>query len=332
VSSYKAGDKVWVLCKVIDTGNDSVRVKGGMGTTWWTYAEHCRPVEPEAKEPTPAQKLAERTMKAIWAANHAVNEPPVKEPDAKKYREPTLVDLKNGPIDCEVRDYHDEPWKSGVLVCVHNSRAWRFQAQPQTRSYVYAPHWNQCRIAVPVEPIPEPVIKESLTTESSPSEIPDSSSEAWAPKVGERVRLIETGDIYEIESYSETYAQYSMRGWPGSCVNLENIEPVNSPKIQDSSSEPLASSPCMDGVDADQFIESIMEARGRTSDPINPSHYKQGGIECIEAMKVALGGGFLGYLRGNAIKYLWRYDKKNGVEDLKKARWYLDRLIKEVGE
>ena len=69
-----------------------------------------------------------------------------------------------------------------------------------------------------------------------------------------------------------------------------------------------------------------------SSDPINPSHYKQGGIECIEAMKVALGGGFLGYLRGNAIKYLWRYDKKNGVEDLKKARWYLDRLIEEAGE
>ena len=200
MSSYKAGDKVWVLCKVIDTGNDSVRVKGGMGTTWWTYAEHCRPVEPEAKEPTPAQKLAERTMKAIWAANHAVNEPPVKEPDAKKYREPTLVDLKNGPIDCEVRDYHDEPWKSGVLVCVHNSRAWRFQAQPQTRSYVYAPHWNQCRIAVPVEPIPEPVIKESLTTESSPSEIPDSSSDPLAPspctdgiKVGDAVRFVSPG-------------------------------------------------------------------------------------------------------------------------------------------
>jgi hypothetical protein len=187
----KVGDKAWVLCEVIDTGNDSVRVKGGMGTTWWTYAEHCRPVEPEAKEPTPAQKLAERTMKAIWAANHAVNEPPVKEPDAKKYREPTLVDLKNGPIDCEVRDYHDEPWKSGVLVCVHNSRAWRFQAQPPNRNYVYAPHWNQCRIAVPVEPIPEPVIKESLTTESNPPEIPDGSSESF--QVGDAVRFVLPG-------------------------------------------------------------------------------------------------------------------------------------------
>jgi hypothetical protein len=127
-------------------------------------------------------------MKAIWAANDAVNEPPVKEPASKKYREPTLGDLENGPIDCEVRDYHDEPWKPGVLACVHNSRAWRFQAQPQTRSYVYAPHWNQCRIAVPAEPIPEPVIKDCLTTEPNCPEIPDSSSDSLA--VGDAVRFV----------------------------------------------------------------------------------------------------------------------------------------------
>jgi hypothetical protein len=72
----------------------------------------------------------------------------------------------------------------------------------------------------------------------NPSESPNSSSKPWVPKIGERVRLIETGDIYEIGSYSETYAQYSMQGWPGSCVNLEDIEPVNCPEIPDSSSEP----------------------------------------------------------------------------------------------
>jgi hypothetical protein len=69
-----------------------------------------------------------------------------------------------------------------------------------------------------------------------------------------------------------------------------------------------------------------------SSDPINPSHYKQGGMECIEAIKAALSDGFPDYLRGNAMKYLWRYKEKGGVDDLKKARWYLDRLIKEVGE
>jgi hypothetical protein len=69
-----------------------------------------------------------------------------------------------------------------------------------------------------------------------------------------------------------------------------------------------------------------------SSDPINPSHYKQGGIECIEAIKAATGESFIGYVWGNVLKYLWRWPKKGGVDDLKKARWYLDRLIKEVGE
>jgi len=95
---------------------------------------------------------------------------------------------------------------------------------------------------------------------------------------------------------------------------------------------PLAPSPCMGGVNVDQFIEGAMEARGRTSDPVNPSHYKQGGIECIEAIKAATGEGFIGYVWGNVLKYLWRWPKKGGVDDLKKARWYLDRLIKEVDE
>jgi hypothetical protein len=65
------------------------------------------------------------------------------------------------------------------------------------------------------------------------------------------------------------------------------------------------------------------------SDPVNPSHYKQGSIECIEAIKAALGVGFIAYLWGNILKYLWRWPNKNGIEDLKKARWYLDRLIQE---
>jgi hypothetical protein len=164
VSELKAGDKVWVLCRVIDPCESLIKVTPSGNDNWfWAGRKQCRPVEPPAKEPTQGQKLAERTMKAIWAANDAVN---------------------------------------GT-----------------------------------------PVIKESLTPEPNCPKIPDSSS-----------------------------------------------------------------------------------------DPINPSHYRQGGIECIEAMKVALGGGFLGYLRGNAIKYLWRYDKKNGVEDLKKARWYLDRLIQEASQ
>jgi hypothetical protein len=63
-------------------------------------------------------------------------------------------------------------------------------------------------------------------------------------------------------------------------------------------------------------------------DPINPSHYTSGTIECIEAMEASMSTeAFKGFLKGNCQKYLWRYEKKNGAEDLRKAMWYLDRLI-----
>ena len=65
-------------------------------------------------------------------------------------------------------------------------------------------------------------------------------------------------------------------------------------------------------------------------DPVNsPAHYTDGiGIECIEAIEASMSAEeFKGFLKGNIQKYVWRYDKKRGSEDLKKARWYLDRLI-----
>lgn len=64
----------------------------------------------------------------------------------------------------------------------------------------------------------------------------------------------------------------------------------------------------------------------------HPSHYTQGGIECIDALKSATVSktGIEAVCTANAIKYLWRYEEKNGIEDVKKARWYIDRLIKEL--
>ena len=59
----------------------------------------------------------------------------------------------------------------------------------------------------------------------------------------------------------------------------------------------------------------------------NPSHYNQAGIECIDAILAATGDGFEYYLQGNIMKYLWRYRYKNGTEDLRKAQWYLNKLI-----
>lgn len=63
----------------------------------------------------------------------------------------------------------------------------------------------------------------------------------------------------------------------------------------------------------------------------HPSHYCRGGIECIDAIEASLGKDeFTGFLRGNIIKYVWRYKDKNGLEDLKKAQWYLNKLIEVV--
>lgn len=64
-------------------------------------------------------------------------------------------------------------------------------------------------------------------------------------------------------------------------------------------------------------------------DNINPSHYLSGKIECIDAIESALSPEeFKGFLRGNVLKYNWRCMQKNGIEDLKKAQWYEERLIK----
>ena len=65
------------------------------------------------------------------------------------------------------------------------------------------------------------------------------------------------------------------------------------------------------------------------NDVVNkPEHYRHGGLECIEAIEASMSREeFQGYLKGNIEKYVWRYRYKNGVQDLHKARWYLDRLI-----
>ena len=65
----------------------------------------------------------------------------------------------------------------------------------------------------------------------------------------------------------------------------------------------------------------------------HPAHYTQGSVECIEAIEASMTAEeFRGYLKGNIMKYLWRYRNKGGTEDLRKAEWYLQRLIGEVAE
>ena len=74
--------------------------------------------------------------------------------------------------------------------------------------------------------------------------------------------------------------------------------------------------------------QTVKYLSGKKEDMVNhPPHYNKAGIETIDAIKAMTDGGFEYYLQGNIMKYLWRYRYKNGVEDLKKAQWYLTELI-----
>ena len=71
-----------------------------------------------------------------------------------------------------------------------------------------------------------------------------------------------------------------------------------------------------------------------TNDAVqHPSHYTQGGIECIDAIRASMtADGFCDYCQGNIIKYIWGWRDKGGVEDLRKASVYRDWLINAADE
>jgi hypothetical protein len=290
----KVGDKVWVKATVDDADSETLRLVFDENWVVWVPASDCRPVEPAierdlqkfspgdsirvasplhewhnklgevlcfdtqgddfisymvklhdldyaapipshlmrlnnprpTKEPTEAQKLAERTMKAIWAANDSVNEPPV--------------------------------------------------------------------------------IKESLTTESNSSEIPNSSSEPLA--VGDPAVVVEPA--------------HKWHGVRGRIVSVSESNEFPLEFISD----------CRKRLG---YFRSSSIERINKADPINPSHYKHLPAEAIDIIEAAIAGApsnKAAYLHGQSLKYPLRCWEKGGVDDLKKARWYLDRLIKEVGE
>jgi len=71
-----------------------------------------------------------------------------------------------------------------------------------------------------------------------------------------------------------------------------------------------------------------------SKDSINPSHYQQGPIQCIEAIESATIGksGIEAVCVANIIRYLWRFELKGGLEDVKKAQWYLSHLVAHLEE
>ena len=80
--------------------------------------------------------------------------------------------------------------------------------------------------------------------------------------------------------------------------------------------------------DALEEAYAILKPDSVVNSAVNhPSHYNQGGIECIDAMVSAFGKEAVGnFCICNAFKYVWRAKQKNGVEDLDKAIWYLNKV------
>ena len=83
----------------------------------------------------------------------------------------------------------------------------------------------------------------------------------------------------------------------------------------------------------DTVEQDLNECIGQDIDAVNhPSHYTKGRIECIDAIDSATTGksGIEAVCVANIIKYLYRYEEKNGLEDVKKAKWYINKLISEL--
>jgi hypothetical protein len=96
-------------------------------------------------------------------------------------------------------------------------------------------------------------------------------------------------------------------------------------EVVEESTHPTYSTVSVGGVGLTVEFNSEIDANTQ----VNPQHYKNGEVECIEAIKSAVVGkdGVSGYLVGNVIKYLWRYESKGKVTDLEKSNWYLNKLI-----
>jgi hypothetical protein len=277
-------------------------------------------------------------MKAIWAANHAVNETPVvKEPLATKPNCPEIPGSSSEPIN-------PSHYKQFVIVTDNdgNQTLYVDGVLRDGDNTVYgcdvADAANGCAIKIELRDVDSivdhwPIRLSDLGAEAKQ---PESSPLAPSPCMdGVNVDQFVEG-IMEARGRADGFqvGDAVRFVWPGHKWHRTEgtiISTMGDPNIfVDIKKYPYRfKSDCgafERWCSADQ-IERIDKA-----DSINPSHYKQGGIECIEAIKAATGDGFISYVWGNVLKYLWRWPKKGGVDDLKKARWYLDRLIQEVGE
>ena len=187
----------------------------------------------------------------------------------------------------------DKVWVLCEVAAIYKDRADVYMDMRHDGA-VFEAKASDCR---PVEPA---VIKQSLTTESNSSEIPNSSSEPL--KVGDAVRFV----------------------WPGHKHHRAKGV-VKSVTKEDG--EYLFESDCGR---FGRWCPSDQIERLNQVDPINPAHYKHLPAEAIDIIMAAIAkapSNQSAFLQGQVIKYMLRCWSKKGIEDVRKAKWYLDRLV-----
>ena len=147
--------------------------------------------------------------------------------------------------------------------------------------------------------------------EPEPEELPFDDLPEQEPEEGEDMKWFKDIPAPEPE---EPMTKVKIKVTP----ELEKVAKENPGTIEKSVEEAL------------EHFRPVEETNIAYDDSVNhPSHYTQGTVECIDAIESSMTPEeFRGYLKGCLMKYIWRYQHKGGMEDLKKARWYLDRLIK----
>jgi hypothetical protein len=136
MNELEVGDKVWVQVNVFDVVGESVLVCGNADKSWWVHKRDCKLVEPEAveqptkRELTEAQKLAERTLKAIWATQEQPAEPPQRSQDFRYLDKGERILASDVPVVPQVQQVWNQAEPEAVetvgpkTICVGEHVTW----------------------------------------------------------------------------------------------------------------------------------------------------------------------------------------------------------------
>ena len=181
-------------------------------------------------------------------------------------------------------------------------------------------------------------VEAALTTPigKAKSPNPDKRKPAKQSKVVREVIKVTQADVEKACKNANTESAASL---PKETKSDKPLEPITE-KVAEPRQELKPTCPAIVVDSSKDEIQSVKltqeqekEVDNVVNDPVNhPSHYKGNGVECIDCIASAVSGldGFHAFCAGNAIKYIFRFSHKNGVEDLRKAEWYIDRLIKAI--